>query len=125
MPTSTLGALNAWGVYLVASLALIGLLSPALAGTASRAREGADYREVDGVRAVLDGLRPGLAVSFSFGASTDVDPILLGGHTISSSYGGGNISAPSRWLLPGTELFPTVHYLLALEGNRVKVTPLG
>lgn len=77
------------------------------------------------MRAAIDGLRPGVTLSLSFGASSAGDPILLSGHTISCSYGRGSISAPSRWLLPSIELFPTVRYSLGLDGSVVKVTSVG
>ncbi len=124
MPASSIGALNSWGLYLIASAALLLVLSPLLFGTAGAAREGADWRNADGVRAVLDNLRPGTAVRFSYGMS-GTDAIHLRGGLISCDYGGGTVSLRSRWALPDVTLLPAVEYTARVNGGRVEVTQTG
>ena len=82
MPASSAGVMNAWGVYLIASAALVGALSPQLSGTAEDSREGCDYRVADGMRSVVDSLRPGMAVTISFSDWSTGDPAHLSGHEI-------------------------------------------
>lgn len=125
MPASSVGALNAWGVYLIASAALILVLSPMLTGAARDSREGADWRTADGVRAVLDSLRPGITLDMSFGVSSSADPLRLRGHLISCDYGGGTISLPTRWALPDVTLSPLVNYAVRVSGGEVLVVRSG
>lgn len=122
MPASSVSALTSWGVYLAASLALLALLSPALASAVHVSREGADLREVEGVRAVLSSLAPGMTVTFSFGSVPGADPVTLAGRSITCSYGPGRVSAASRWTLPTITLLPGVRYSARLGGGTVKVT---
>lgn len=121
MPASSVSALNSWGVYLAASLVLLALLSPALVSAARTSRAGADFREVDGVSAVLSSLAPGMTVTFSFGYGPGADPLVLTPTSIVCSYGPGNVSAASPWALPATTLFPGVRYAASLEGGTVRV----
>jgi hypothetical protein len=125
LPVASTGALNSWGLYLIASAALVLMLGPPLTGVARDSREGADWRSVDGVRQVLDGLRPGIALDFSYGSSPTADSIHLAGSFVSCDYGSGTISLPSRWTLPSTTLLPTVHYTASLTGEEVQVAQLG
>lgn len=125
MPASSVSALNSWGVYLVASAALILVLSPQLTGAARGSREGADWRYADGVKNVLDALRPGISVGLSYGASSSGDPLHLEGHRISCAYGSGTISLPTRWALPNATLSPSVNYLVWLSGGEVQVAQVG
>jgi hypothetical protein len=121
MPASSFSAINSWGVYLFAAFAIVALFVPTLSATSQYSREGADWRSVDGVRAVLDGLRPGVEVSLTFGTSSAADPLHLYGHKIECSYGRGNLSEQSLWLLPDVTLAPTVQYELRLSGDEVQV----
>jgi len=117
--------MNSWGVYIVASLALVLVLAPLLTGTVRGSREGADWREADGVRAVLDGLRPGVSLNFSFGDALTSDKIQLHGKVISCNYGEGTISLSSKWSLPDFTLLPTVRYVAFLSGTQVRVSQAG
>ena len=125
MPASTIGAMNSWGVYLIASVALIGVLSPQLVGVTRDSREGADWRNADGIRAVLDALRPGMVITFSFGAWSTSDEVYIGGNLVSVSYGNGTISLPTTWSLPDVVLSPSVSYRAWLDGDEVQVTRAG
>ena len=119
MPASSLGSLNSWWVYLLASAALVLLFTPQLAGVATDSRAVADWRNLDGVRAVIDSLRPGLTLQFSFGAGGFSDSIRLGGHTVSSFDGNGTISMAVVWALPNVTLVPSARNSLSLAQGLV------
>lgn len=114
--------MNSWGLYIFASVALVLLFTPQLDGVARDARESADWRNVDGVRAVIDSLRPGVAVLFTYGGSFAPDDVRLGGHLVSCPDGNGTISMPVTWPLPNVTLSPSVRYRLALVLGVVRVT---
>ncbi|MDE1858415.1 MAG: hypothetical protein KGI26_05060 [Thaumarchaeota archaeon] len=125
MPASSVGGLNAWGTYMLAALALLVVLSPALSSASRDAREASDLRYLEGVRAVLDSLRPGVAASFSFGVSAAGDPISAGGHTLASSYGSGAVEVHSEALLPNMTLRPATPYLASVSGGQIVVVQGG
>lgn len=125
MPVSSVSGMNSWGLYLVSAVALVLVLTPQLSGLARASREAADWRFLDGVRAVADSLQPGVVVNLTFSSPLAPDPLQLGAHRLSSDYGGGTISLPSRWALPNATLYPSLHYLLWLSGSRVMVTQTG
>jgi hypothetical protein len=114
MPASSIASLNSWGLYIFASVALVLLFIPQLGGVAKDARESADWRNVDGVRAVIDSLRPGITTLFAYGPSDAPDDVRIGGHLVSCSDGNGTISMLATWVLPNVTLFPSVQYRLSL-----------
>ncbi len=122
MPASSISSLNSWGLYIFASVALVLLFAPQLGGVAKDARESADWRNVDGVRAVIDSMRPGIAVLLTYGTSATPDSIRLGGHLVSCEDGNGTISMPVTWALPNVTLSPSVNYRLALAYGTLMVT---
>ena len=120
MPASSMGELNSWGLYLLASAALVLLLSPQLFQVVAISRASADWRNLDGARAAIDSLRPGIVVPFSFGASKVSDPLRLQGDEISCADGNGSISMRVGWALPNYTLYPATGYLLSLaQGSLV------
>ena len=125
MPASSVGALNSWGLYLIASGLLVGMMSPQLLKMTSDSREGSDLRCADGVGAALDSLRPGMAISFSFGSWPWADPIHLGGLQISVVDGNGTMTLPSAWELPNETISPFVSYRAWLAGDLVRVAVAG
>ena len=125
MPASSVSSLTSWGLYLLAMVALLAIVSPMLSGSVQSARVGADSRNLDGVRAVLDGLRPGMKLTFSFGEASGSDPIRIEGHLISCTSAAGKMAVPSRWGLPSMVLLPSVAYSVELEGVLVKVVGNG
>ncbi|MDA4126263.1 MAG: hypothetical protein OK452_03530 [Thaumarchaeota archaeon] len=125
MPASSVSSLNSWGLYLLATVALLALTSPMLASSSRSARAGADSRNIDGVRAVFDGLRPGMRVTFAFGEATGSDSIRIEGHSISCTSADGTIAMPSKWELPNMNLLPSVAYSVQVEGGSVKVVGPG
>lgn len=125
MPASAVSALNSWGVYVIASAALVLVLSPILIGTANDSREGVDWRNVDAIGTAMDELRPGVTLEISFGSSSSGDVVQLAGHQVSCSYGGGTVSMSSRWTLPEVTLSPSVHYSVWLNGGNVRVAQVG
>ena len=120
-----MSALNSWGVYLVASAALIGVMAPQLASVASLSREGADWRSADGVAVALDSLRPGVTLAITFGGWPSNDAIVLGGHRVSISYGNGTFDLASRLPLPNMTLTPFTSYRAWLSGGDVEVEQDG
>lgn len=112
-------------MYLIASAALIAVLVPQLAGAARDSREGSDYRVADGVRSVLDSLRPGTVVTFSFSSWSTGDSARLGGHEVILNYGNGSIALQARYDLPNITLAPNVSYQVWLKGNQVSVSESG
>jgi hypothetical protein len=93
---------------------LVLLLTPELTGVARASRDSADWRNVDGVRAAIDSLRPGVTALFAFGEGGAADDIRLSGHQISCSDGNGTISMPVTWALPNDTLSPSLQYRLSL-----------
>ena len=125
MPASSTSALNAWGVYLVASVALVGLLAPALTGLAADSREASDLRVADGIRSVINSLQPGTSIELSYGTWSTSDHFQLDGKQISVGYGRGTIILPVKWGLPNVTLVPDVLYHAWLVGNEVEVAAVG
>jgi len=125
MPASSIGALNAWGVYLIASAALVGVMSPQLMGLTGDSREGADWRVADGIRATIDALRPGTTIVLYFGTLASMDQVRLGGKSIAITWGNTTVGLESKWNLPNATLAPSHVYRLRLVGNDVQVTPVG
>ncbi|HEV2226332.1 MAG TPA: hypothetical protein VGR56_05950 [Nitrososphaerales archaeon] len=125
MPASSISSLTSWGLYLLATVALLAILSPVLSGSFQASKAGADSRNLDGLRAVFDALQPGITVTLSFGEVTGSDPIRIGGHLISCASAVGNTAVPSRWGLPSMTLLPSVVYSAQLEGGYVKVVGPG
>ena len=121
MPASSFGAINSWAVYLFAAAALVLLFTPQLVGVARTSRAAADWRDLDGVRAIVDSLRPGIQVRFSFGVARFSDDIALEGHTVSCFVGNGTISMKVLLALPNATLGPAVRYSLSLVGGVVRV----
>ncbi|HXW95114.1 MAG TPA: hypothetical protein VEJ19_05355 [Nitrososphaerales archaeon] len=111
-------------MYLIASAALIGALGPQLAGTVQDSREGTDYRIADGICSVLDALRPGILVTFSFDSLTG-DSAHLDGHEVSLIDGKGAVTFQTRYGLPNITLTPNVSYQVWLKGNEVSVSEAG
>lgn len=120
-----MSALNSWGVYVIASAALVLVMSPILVGTANDSREGVDWRNVDAIRSAIDELRPGVALGLFFGSSSAGDVVRLAGHQVSCYYGTGTVSLSSRWTLPDVTLSPSVHYTVWLNGENVRVAQVG
>jgi hypothetical protein len=112
-------------VYLIASAALIAALTPQLVGATRDSREGSDYRVADGIRSVLDSLRPGTIVTFSFGSWSTGDSARLDGNEVILNYGNGSVALHTRYDLPNITLTPNVSYQVWLEGNRVSVSEAG
>lgn len=112
-------------MYLIASAALIAALVPQLGGVARDSREGSDYRVADGIRSVLDSLRPGILVTFSFGSWSTGDSARLDGHEVILTYGNGSVVFQTRYDLPNITITPSVSYQVWLEGNRVGVSEAG
>jgi hypothetical protein len=125
MPTSSVGSLNSWGVYIIASAVLVGILSPQLIGVAGDSREAADWRNADGVRVALNALRPGITFTFSYGGWSTSDAVRLDGQQVSVTYGNGTISFPTIWSLPNCTLLPAVNYRVWLAGEIVQVKQAG
>lgn len=112
-------------MYLIASAALIGVLMPQLVGATQDSREGSDYRFADGIRSVLDSLRPGTVVTFSFGSGSMGDSARLDGNEIIFTYGNGTVSLQTQYDLPNVTLVPGVSYQVWLKGNQVGVSEAG
>lgn len=113
--------MNAWGAYMISAVALLLILSPALASTSLAAREGADIRNVAGVGAILSSVRPGVTALFSFGESAYGDPISANGHTLSCSYGSGTVQLLTTADVSGVTLSPAVQYRAYVDGGVVVV----
>lgn len=101
------------------------VLAPSLSSAAQGSRAGADWRSADGVRTVLDSLRPGVTVRFSYGDSPTSDSIRLGGRSVSITYGQGSIVLPTTLELPNATLSPTLGYAAWLQGGVVEVAESG
>jgi hypothetical protein len=125
VPASSVSSLNSWAVYLLSAVALLLLVSPQLTRAVGESRESSDWRNLDGVRAAVDALRPGIMVNLTYGSASTNDPVELKGLKLSCAYGNGTITFPSRWPLPGANLSASAHYLLWLSGGQVQVARTG
>ena len=121
MPASSIGSLNSWGLYIFAAAALVLILAPQLSSVTTYSRVGADWREVDGIRAVVDSLSPGVTLQLSYGVAGLSDAVNLSGHLVTCSYGNGSIMARVVWPLPAMTLAPSVHYSLSIVRGAVRV----
>jgi hypothetical protein len=121
MPASSLGGLNGWGVYLLAALVLVLILTPQLTGVARDSRASADWRILDGIRATVDSLRPGVRVVLSYGIAQLSDPVLLRGHEMTCFDGNGAISMRVAWALPNATLLPGTVYAFSLLSGSVSM----
>jgi hypothetical protein len=121
MPATSISSLTSWGLYLLASTALLVIAAPMVAGSAQAARIGADSRNLDGVKTVLDNLSPGMTATFVFVGSPGSDPIRIEGHSISCTSASGKMTVLSKWELPNMDLQQSVVYSVQLEGNSVRV----
>jgi hypothetical protein len=97
------------------------MVAPMVADSSQAARIGADSRNLDGVKTVLDNLSPGMTATLVFEGSTGSDPIRIEGHSISCTSGSGKMMVFSKWELPSMDLQPSVVYSIQLEGNSVRV----
>jgi hypothetical protein len=120
MPASSVGAMNSWGVYLIASAALILILAPSLQKISSDARIASDWRSIDGVSRIIDSLKPGMTVHLKLGSESN-DAIILRGNEISCHDGTGTILRNSRWPLPAFTLLPGAEYVITLGSTKVEV----
>ena len=125
MPVSSISSLNSWGVYIVSAVAIVLMLTPQLTALARASRESADWRYLDGVRTMLDSLEPGVAVNLTSPPGFAPDPVHLGGHQMSTSYGTGTLVFNTTWALPSITISPSSNYRLCLCGGEVVVTRIG
>ena len=109
----------------MAAVALLLVLAPQLIRMVQDSRESADWRNLDGVRAAIDSLRPGLTVNLTYGSMSTGDRVTLGGRQFACSYGDGTITFPSRWQLSNESLSASAHQLLRLTGGLVEVVQTG
>ncbi len=121
MPASSVSSSVSWGVYLVASLALVTALTPAIRGVSQFSQEAALGTVVQGVASVVNGLEPGMAASLVLQIPAANASVRLEGHTVVGTLGGIRISQPSSWALPNTTLSYGVVYTLTIEEGRVEV----
>jgi hypothetical protein len=117
--------MNSWGLYLISALALVLMLTPQLTALASDSRESSDWRYLDGVREVVDSLRPGVSVNLTLVSPTPPDEIHLSGRHLSCDYGGGSLTMATEWPLSNATLSPNSRYILWLGGGIVMVKLVG
>ncbi|MBI3841532.1 MAG: hypothetical protein HY297_06260 [Thaumarchaeota archaeon] len=117
--------LSSWGAYVVATGVLVAAMSPVFVGVLSSSVIGSGFRYLDGVRSVLDSLRPGMTVSFSYGYKGFPGEIRLEGWGLTFQSGGANVSFPSHWFLPDIALVPGTSYSAHLTGASVEVDGSG
>jgi hypothetical protein len=122
MPEASISELHSWGFYLLASLVLVLVLAPQLTDLSKASRRASDWRNLDGVRAVLESLRPGVRTELSYGVPGVSDAIRLSGHSVSCDDGGSRISFSVGWRLPDIVLFPGVRYQFSLALGAVRVS---
>ncbi len=125
MPASSFSSMNSWGLYLVAAVALVLILTPQLTALTRSSREAADWRYMDGVRYAVDSLQPGIAVNLTSFTPFALDPISFHGNEMICDYGRGTVTLTSRWPLPDLVLSPSSHYVLSLAGGKVAVAQAG
>lgn len=125
MPVSSISALNSWGVYVFSAFALVLLFEPALVGLYHDSGEWAGMRTAEGLRAVIDGLSPGLVANISFTGGVTSDAFILSGYTISCTCGNGTVSLHTRYPLQASVLEPSSSYVLWLQQGVVEVAQAG
>ena len=121
MPASSVSGMNSWGLYLFASVALVLVFTPQLSGVVQASRDSMDRRNLDGIRELVDALRPGSTVVFSYGIAGVSDSVRLGGRSIWCLDGNRTIAVPARWALQNATLAPGTRYQFALSQGEVSV----
>jgi hypothetical protein len=111
-----------WGAYLASALILGTALVPVANNVYDASQAGAASRTVAGVLGVLDGIRPGLTVSLSYGVPGEKASIRTAGHILSYDVGGRSAQAWCRWDLPSLTLLPGERYTIWLSGSSVEVS---
>ncbi|MDA4121016.1 MAG: hypothetical protein OK404_01250 [Thaumarchaeota archaeon] len=122
MPATVVSSSMGWGTYLASALILGTVLVPIANHVYDASQAGAASRTVAGVLGVLDGLRPGLIVSLSYGVPGEKVSIRMAGHLLSYDIGGKTAQAWCRWDLPHFTLLPGQRYTVWLNGASVEVS---
>ena len=125
MPATVVSSSYGWGAYLASALILGAVLAPVANRVGDASQAGAASRTVAGVLGVLDGLRPGILVSFSYGSPGERVSIRTAGHSVSYEVGGITTLAWCRWDLPNLTLLPGERYTVWLNGKSVEVSHFG
>jgi hypothetical protein len=97
------------------------MCSPVLAGVRNYSCGASAARTGQGAVEVIDGLEPGMAVSFSFHPPGPDDRIEMDGHVLTAFWCGRASEFQTTWQLPHLVLDPGVSYNLKLAGNQVEV----
>ena len=113
----------AWGAYLLSAAVLVAALSPSLAAVASASTESALAELTRGTASLLEGVVPGMNVTFSFGSVAEGTAIRLGGSWINGSAGGMVVPVSSEGHLRPTTLVPGREYVARVVGGAVVVAP--
>ena len=125
MPTSSFSEMASWGAYLAAAASLVLIMAPPLSEVATGSRTASASRTVDGVGALIDELRPGLSVNFSFGSSGSQERVVLDGRLVTCWIGDSMSAFTSTWMLGEHVLAPGVLYSARLENGSVEVDTYG
>lgn len=125
MPAAVFSATVSWGAYLGAVLVLGLLMAPHMAEVYADSRTAAETRELAGVRALIDGLRPGTVATFQFGTPAASDSIWMSGHRIGLGNQTGSAWVGCRWALPSVLLAPGQTYTVRLVKGTVEVAVHG
>lgn len=110
-----------WTVYLASSLALVAVCSPVLSGVRGYSCGLSAEKIAHGVAAVIDGLEPGMTVSFVFSPPAADGTLALGGRSLTVSSCGRSSASPTRWQLPDLTLTAGATCQLRLVGEEVEV----
>ena len=121
MPASSISSSISWAVYFAASLVLVSVCSPVLVGARNYACADTAAGILRGTAEIVDGLEPGMVVSFSFSSPGPGDVISMGGRTLTALWCGTTTTSQTGWELPSFVLTPGASYHLGLAGDEVEV----
>ncbi|MDG6900886.1 MAG: hypothetical protein JRM80_02880 [Nitrososphaerota archaeon] len=121
MPAASYSSSVSWAAYFAAALALVAACSPVLAGVKNYSCGASASRTAEGAVEVVDGLRPGMVVAFSFRAPSADDRIELVGHSLTALWCGRASTFQTVWELPGATLMAGRSYYLKLASCQVEV----
>jgi hypothetical protein len=121
LPAASVSSTVSWTVYFAASLVLVSVCSPMLAGVKSYACGDSAARTAQGAAQVIDSLEPGMTVAFSFHPPATGDHIEMDGRSLSAVWCGRSSTFRTVWQLPTGVLAPGLDYRFRLAGNQVEV----
>lgn len=110
-----------WGAYLLSAAVLVAAISPSLAAVASASTESALAALTQGTALLLEGVVPGVSVTFSYGSVAQGTTVRIGGFWVNGSAGGMVVPIHSDAQFRPATLVPGRVYIARVAGGMVLV----